>query len=69
MVGGIGPVNDELLELLYSKDNSFENEPGSGKVPYVGESTTIKDSGYVPLRIKSSKFPIIKGFIKKILNK
>ena len=25
MVGGIGPVNDELMELLYNKDNSYES--------------------------------------------
>ena len=57
MVGGIGPVNDELMELLYNKE------------PCRSGNISVIDSEYVPLTIKGSKFPDIKGFIKKFLKK
>ncbi len=67
MVGGIGPVNDELMELLYNKDNSIES--AIRQKPCRSGNISVIDSEYVPLKIKGSKFPDIKGFIKKFLKK
>ena len=69
MLGGIGPVNDELMELLYNKDNSYESGHDMTKKPCRSGNISVIDSEYVPLKIKGSKFPDIKGFIKKFLKK
>ena len=52
MVGGIGPVNDELMELLYNKDNSYESGHDMTKNPCRSGNISVIDSEYVPLKIK-----------------
>lgn len=52
MVGGIGPVNDELMELLYNKDNSYESGHDMTKKPCRSGNISVIDSEYVPLKIK-----------------
>ena len=68
-MGGSGPVNDELRELFYYKQNSYEIGHDMTKKPCRSGNISVIDSEYVPLKIKGSKFPDIKGFIKKFLKK
>lgn len=42
---------------------------GMTKKPCRSGNISVIDSEYVPLKIKGSKFPDIKGFIKKFLKK
>lgn len=58
-----------LWNFYITKIISYESGHDMTKKPCRSGNISVIDSEYVPLKIKGSKFPDIKGFIKKFLKK